>query len=142
MNIVISDIRDALVNSGIKNPMKAIGEHLSIKLNNGTLCIIHVYSELTYNGPLDTTRIIYKIKVPETGNTLEENTIKVPNFIIPGYNAYYNRDAGGMYKDCYVVGVFQNEATFKIYESQDLLKYIPQVIDELVEAIKFYNGDE
>ena len=68
MNIVLSDIRDALVNSGIKNPMKAIGEHLSIKLNNGTLCIIHVYSELTYNGPLDTTRIIYKINIRKSLN--------------------------------------------------------------------------
>ena len=39
MNIVISDLKDALVKSGIKNKMLAKGDNLAIKLNDSNVYI-------------------------------------------------------------------------------------------------------
>ena len=139
MNIVISDLKDALVNYGVKNKMLAKGGSLAIKLNDSNICIItlnekHIY----YNQSL-----LYTIQVYQTGNTLESNYIRIPNFLPHGiteYYADYNRGINGE-KGCY--GYYQRQYgdPIDIYESQDLLELIPGVIEDLVEVINFYNGD-
>ena len=145
MSIVISDLKDALVKCGIKNTMLAKGSSLAIKLNHNNVCII----SLNYNNSYNDQRFIYKVQVYQTGNTLEENFIKIPSFYLKnipqdnvriddneiiqsgiyGTEGCYHYRPNGSYKEC------------NIYESQDLLELIPHVIEDLVEVINFYNGD-
>ena len=137
MNIIISDIKKALEQSKSIESMKAIGEHLAIKLNNRNFFIIGLkteHTQRTFN-----TYIIYTVKIADTGNTLEENYIKIPEFTINGYPKEYNDRPDGIYYDRYVIDYYDECAKHSIYESQDLLNYIPNVINELVEAIDFYN---
>ena len=143
MSIVISDLKDALVNSGIKNKMLAKGNDLAIKLNDSNVCIITLKKEY----PCDDQFLRYTIQVYQTGNTLESNFIHIPNFLPHGVTEECcdseNRGING--KDgCYgyYYYYYKNSTEWKdIYESQDLLELIPGVIEDLVEVINFYNGD-
>lgn len=146
MSIVISDLKDALVNSGIKNKMLAKGGSLAIKLNDSNVCIISLKNSESFSSQY----FIYKVQVYQTGNTLEENLIKIPRFYlktIPQKDVYiYNGNfQSGI---CGENGCYQYESVDGrsgsheyIYESQDLLELIPGVIEDLVEVINFYNGD-
>ena len=137
MNIVISDLKDALVKSGIKNKMLAKGDNLAIKLNDSNVYII----TLKKNSFCNNQFLIYNIQVYQTGNTLDSNYIHIPNFlphgIIDGYHTKSNSGIDGE-RGCY--GYYYSKDIY-IYESQDLLELIPGVIEDLVEVINFYNGD-
>lgn len=144
MNIVISDLKDALVKFGIKNKMLAKGDNLAIKLNDSNVCII----ELGKNNLTSNQYLFYKIQVYQTGNTLESNYIRIPDFVPHGitdyydeHNSYdeYHRGINGK-NACY--GYYKSiHSPVDIYESQNLLELIPGVIEDLVEVISFYNGD-
>ena len=144
MNIVISDLKDALVNYGIKNKMLAKGGNLAIKLNDSNVCIISLIDNTDY----DSQYFNYKIQVYQTGNTLEENLIKIPTFYLKTIpqNAVYKYKNGGFRSGvCGTYSCYRYESQHrndeKIYESQNLLELIPSVIEDLVEVISFYNGD-
>ena len=79
MNIVISDLKDALVNYGIKNKMLAKGNSLAIKLNDNNVLIISNKD----------SNFLYKVKIYQTGNTLEENIIINPQFKLKGLPSRY-----------------------------------------------------
>ena len=147
MSIVISDLKDALVNSGIKNKMLAKGGSLAIKLNDSNVCII----TLKDKRPKHNQFLLYTIQVYQTGNTLESNYIRIPNFLPRGVTNYYDDEDKGNNigingaDNCY--GYYETYSKWRddrptcIYESQDLLELIPGVIEDLVEVINFYNGD-
>lgn len=141
MSIVISDLKDALVNSGIKNKMLAKGNDLAIKLNDSNVCIITLKKEY----PGDDQFLRYTIQVYQTGNTLESNFIRIPNFLLPGVTGYCDNENRGINgkEGCYGYYYisFGDTRWEHIYESQDLLELIPGVIEDLVEVINFYNGD-
>lgn len=144
MNIVISDLKDALVNYGIKNKMLAKGGNLAIKLNDSNVCIISLIDNTDY----DSQYFNYKIQVYQTGNTLEENLIKIPMFYLKTIpqNAVYKYKNGDFRSGvCGTYSCYRYESQHrndeKIYESQNLLELIPSVIEDLVEVISFYNGD-
>lgn len=138
MSIVISDLKDALVKYGIKNKMLAKGGSLAIKLNDSNVCIVTLEKETTCNDQF----LLYTIQVYQTGNTLESNYIRIPNFLPHGVTEYdedYNRGINGE-EGCYgYYKGYQNRVY--IHESQDLLELIPGVIEDLAEVINFYNGD-
>ena len=137
MSIVISDLKDALVNYGIKNKMLAKGDDLAIKLNDGNVCIITLKKENVYHDQF----LLYTIQVNQTGNTLESNYIRIPNFFPHGITECYRSNIGIVGENgCYGYCKRENYPIY-IYESQDLLDLIPGVIEDLVEVINFYNGD-
>lgn len=142
MSIVISDLKDALVNSGIKNKMLAKGGSLAIKLNDSNVFIISLKNSEDFGSQY----FIYKVQVYQTGNTLEENLIKIPRFYlktIPQKDIYQAKSGICGKNGCYQYESVKGSAGSHeyIYESQDLLELIPHVIEDLVEIINFYNGD-
>ena len=153
MNIVMSDLKDALVKYGIKNKMLAKGNSLAIKLNDNNVCIINIIDCST--GGRIKPYIKYKVQVYQTGNTLEENTILIPEFLPKcnindgHYKTYYEKGRDYQLAGIYVtrnndlIYYYTNsyDKNIGIYESQDLLELIPRVIEDLVEVINFYNGD-
>lgn len=136
MNIVISDLKDALVKSGIKNKMLAKGDNLAIKLNDSNVCIITLKKENIYHDQF----LVYNIQVYKTGNTLESNCIRIPNFVLHGVTKYDDKCNRGIDGENGCYGYYYGKV-HDIYESQNLLELIPGVIEDLVEVINFYNGD-
>lgn len=138
MNIVISDLKDALVKYGIKNKMLAKGGSLAIKLNDSNVCIVTLKNNDIYKNQF----LLYTIQVYQTGNTLESNYIRIPNFLPHGITEYGNDRNRGIVGEEGCYGYFDSYNSKKyIYESQDLLELIPGFIEDLVEVINFYNGD-
>ena len=134
MNIVISDLKDALVNYGVKNKMLAKGNSLAIKLNDNNVLIISNKD----------SKFLYKVQIYQTGNTLEENIIINPSFKLKGLPSQYKDNSQGIGSDNGVMSYYyrdENNEWQAFYESQDLLESIPGVIEDLVEVINFYNGD-
>ena len=134
MNIVISDLKDALVNYGVKNKMLAKGNSLAIKLNDNNVLIISNKD----------SKFLYKVKIYQTGNTLEENIIINPQFKLNGLPSRYKDNSQGIGSNEGVMSYYYRDENNKwqaFYESQNLLESIPGVIEDLVEVINFYNGD-
>ena len=134
MNIVISDLKDALVNYGVKNKMLAKGNSLAIKLNDNNVLIISNKD----------SKFLYKVQIYQTGNTLEENIIINPSFKLKGLPSQYKDNSQGIGSNEGVMSYYyrdENNEWQAFYESQDLLESIPGVIEDLVEVINFYNGD-
>ena len=110
--------------------------------------IVGTFIELGKNSLASNQSLFYKIQVYQTGNTLESNYIRIPDFVPHGITEYYDehnsyneyhRGINGQ-KDCY--GYYKNiHSPVDIYESQDLLELIPHVIEDIVEVINFYNGE-
>lgn len=142
MSIVMSDLKDALVNYGIKNKMLAKGDDLAIKLNDSNVCIITLKKEHHSHDQF----LLYTIQVYQTGNTLESNYIRIPCFLPHGVKGHVSdeKDHRGINGEegCYGYYYDTNYGTYwsDIYESQDLLELIPGVIEDLAEVINFYNG--
>ncbi len=134
-NIVISDLRDALVNFGVKNKMLAKGDSLAIKLNDSNVLIIS-------NNKCD---FLYKVQIYQTGNTLEENIISIPSsFKLKGLPSQYKDNSQGIGSKDGVMSYYYLDEHYEwqaFYEPQDLLELIPGVIEDIVEVINFYNGD-
>ena len=134
MNIVISDLKDALVKYGIKNKMLAKGNSLAIKLNDNNVFIISNKE----------SNFLYKVQIYQTGNTLEENIIISPSFKLKGLPNQYKDNSQGIGSSDGVMSYYYRDENHKwraFYESQDLLELIPGVIEDIVEVINFYNGD-
>lgn len=134
MNIVISDLKDALVNYGIKNKMLAKGGSLAIKLNDSNVLIISNKN----------SKFLYKVQIYQTGNTLEENIISSPSFKLNGLPSQYKDNPQGIGSYDGVMSYYYRDENNKwqaFYEPQDLLELIPGVIEDIVEVINFYNGD-
>lgn len=137
MNIVMSDLKDALVKYGIKNKMLAKGGNLAIKLNDSNVCIITLKNAPTHRDQF----LLYTIQVYQTGNTLESNYIHIPNFVPHGITDYDSDQNIGIDGENGCYGYKGHYIWEDFYESQDLLELIPGVIEDLVEVINFYNGD-
>ena len=134
MNIVISDLKDALVNYGVKNKMLAKGNSLAIKLNDNNVLIISNKD----------SEFLYKVQIYQTGNTLEENIIISPSFKLNGLPSQYKDNSQGIGSSDGVMSYYYRDEHNEwqaFYESQNFLESIPGVIEDLVEVINFYNGD-
>ena len=121
MNIVLSDIKDGLVKSGIKNKMTVSGESLVIKLSDKNLMTIFLERDR-----FGYSYISYKIMVYQTGNVLEENTIdnqKLDNQ--PLNEGTYGRD--------------QNSYD---YDSKDVFEVLPKTMGELLDVFNFFNEED
>ena len=135
---VIEDIKNALVNAGIKNKMKYNASTLLIKLNDDNICYITYDSGRYYESEKTVTgfNIIYAIKTKLTANLLEKVTISVDQWDkICVANENYVK-IGNFYHECYHGG-FDIEKTF--YDITDVSKIMPNSINELVNMINFYS---
>lgn len=147
-SIVISDLKDALEEYGISNKMLAVDNKLSIRLKNGNLCTITLYNRGENSAYYEPQYFIYKIQVEQTGNILEENRIRIPEFIVKSercdspiqFNEVNDQNSGVFgYKQCYIYRKGTSNWAF-VYESQNLLDVIPTTIEEIADVIDFYNG--
>lgn len=120
MNIILSDIRDGLVKSGIKNKMNVSGESLVIKLSDKNLMTIFLTRD-----DYGYSYINYKIIVYQTGNVLEEN--RIDNQKLDRQNLYHK-----------TYGCSQHSED---YDSKDVFKVLPRTMEELLDVFNFYNGD-
>lgn len=120
MNIILSDIRDGLIKSGIKNKMTVSGESLVIKLSDKNLMTIFLTRDC-----YGFSYINYKIMVYQTGNVLEENRIDNQN--LDGQNLN-NKTYG------------QSQGS-EDYESKDVFEVLPRTMEELLDAFKFFNEE-
>lgn len=120
MNIVLSDIRDGLIKSGIKNKMAASGDTLVIKLSDKNLMTIFLESD-TYGF----SYINYKVMVYQTGNVLEENRIDNQTLDNQNLNGETYGRSQGEYD----------------YDSKDIFEVLPKTMEELLDAFKFFNEE-
>lgn len=120
MNIILSDIRDGLIKSGIKNKMTASGDTLVIKLSDKNLMTIFLKSDdYGYN------RIGYKIMVYQTGNVLEENRID-------------NKKLDGQPLN---EGTYGRDQHSYDYDSKDVFEVLPKTMEELLDVFNFFNEE-
>ena len=120
MNIVLSDIRDGLIKSGIKNKMTVSGESLVIKLSDKNLMTIFLErDDYGYN------YIRYKIIVYQTGNVLEENRIDNEKLD----NQPLNDGTYGCNQHSYD------------YDSKDVFEVLPKTMEELLDVFNFFNEE-
>ncbi len=120
MNIILSDIRDGFVKSGIKNKMTVSGESLVIKLSDKNLMTI--FLEIDEYG---FSYICYKIMVYQTGNVLEEN--RIDNQKLDGQKLY-SKTYGCEFNSC-------------DYESKDVFEVLPRTMEELLDVFNFFNEE-
>lgn len=120
MNIVLSDIKDGLVKSGIKNKMTVSGESLVIKLSDKNLMTIFLERD-----QYGFSYISYKIMVYQTGNVLESNRIDNQKL-----------DKQNLYSKTY--GRSQGEYD---YDSKDVFEVLPRTMEELLDVFNFFNEE-
>ena len=120
MNIILSDIRDGLVKSGIKNKMAVSGESLVIKLSDKNLMTIFLTRD-SYNY----SYINYKIMVYQTGNVLEEN--RIDNQKLDNQNLHDK--------------TYGNDQKSYDYDSKDVFEVLPKTMEELLDAFNFFNEE-
>ena len=121
MNIVLSDIRDGFIKSGIKNKMTVSGESLVIKLSDKNLMTISLE-----RGNYGYSYIKYKIMVYQTGNVLEENIINNQKL-----------DDQYLYDKTY-----GHDQSSHDYESKDVFEVLPRTMEELLDAFNFFNEED
>lgn len=120
MNIILSDIRDGFIKSGIKNKMTASGESLVIKLSDKNLMTIFLEKDRYGDSYIN-----YKIMVYQTGNVLESNRIdnqKLDN------QCLYDKTYGRSQSSC-------------DYESKDVFEVLPRTMEELLDVFNFFNEE-
>jgi len=120
MNIILSDIRDGFIKSGIKNKMSVSGESLVIKLSDKNLMTIFLTRD-SYGY----SYINYKIMVYQTGNVLEENRID-------------NQKLDGQPLNGKTYGHSQSSYD---YDSKDIFEVLPKTMEELLDAFNFFNEE-
>lgn len=128
---VIEDIKNALVNAGIKNKMKYNPHRLIIKLNDDNICYIKY--EINDSDVIYCNRfyIKYEIKTKSNAGALDTYVIQVNEW-----------DKVGIYHDNYIN--LKNDVNDNCDESiidsiSDLSDIMPNTINELVEMINFYS---
>lgn len=135
---VMEDIKNALVNAGIKNKMKYNPDKLIIKLNDANICYITYKYKVRWDDEPERAiyyfRINYKITTKLTADDLETDVISVENWDKIGFSGEKYLKLNDYSKDLLAY------PTEKVIEDfNDLSDIMPKTINELVEMINFYS---